>query len=93
MLVAHTLAVDGYIKANSENTVSSSSGDSGGSGGSIHIQTHNFTGERSVASFGRYLSLCSIDTQQQTAFENNVGKGEIARNEQFLLYRPCFQLK
>ena len=28
--------------------------------------------------------------QQQTAFENIVGKGEIARNEQFLLFPQCF---
>ena len=36
------------------------------------------------------LTLYAIDThlthQQQTAFENFVGKGEIARNEQFLLF-------
>ena len=30
--------------------------------------------------------------QQQTAFENVVGKGEIALNEQFLLFPQCFQL-
>ena len=30
--------------------------------------------------------------QQQTAFENIVGKGKIARNEQFLLFPQCFQL-
>ena len=29
--------------------------------------------------------------QQQTAFENIVGKGEIARNEQFLVFPQCFQ--
>ena len=28
--------------------------------------------------------------QQQTVFENIVGKGEIARNEQFLLSPQCF---
>ena len=28
--------------------------------------------------------------QQQTAFENIVGKGEIASNEQFLLFPQCF---
>ena len=28
-----------------------------------------------------------------TAFENIVGKGEIARNEQFLLFPQCFLLK
>ena len=27
---------------------------------------------------------------QKTAFENIVGKGEIACNEQFLLFRQCF---
>ena len=30
--------------------------------------------------------------QQQTAFENVVGKGEIAHSEQFLLFPPCFLL-
>ena len=30
---------------------------------------------------------------QQTTFENIVGKGEIARNEQFLLFPQCFLLK
>ena len=30
--------------------------------------------------------------QQQTAFENIVGKEEIARNEQFLLFSQCFLL-
>ena len=42
------------------------------------------------------LTLFSIDThlthQQQTAFENIVGKGEIARNEQFLLCPQSFLL-
>ena len=28
--------------------------------------------------------------QQQTAFENIVGRGEIARNEQLLLFQKCF---
>ena len=30
--------------------------------------------------------------QQQTAFENTVGKEEIAGNEQFLLFPQCFLL-
>ena len=30
--------------------------------------------------------------EQQTAFENIVGKEEIARNEQFLLFPQCFLL-
>ena len=30
--------------------------------------------------------------QQQTAFENIVRKGEIAHNEQFLLFQQCFLL-
>ena len=29
---------------------------------------------------------------QHAAFENTVGKGEIARNEQFHLFPQCFQL-
>lgn len=45
MEIDHTLSVDGYIKANSENTNSAvTNGASGGSGGSIYIRTHNFTG-------------------------------------------------
>ena len=38
------------------------------------------------------LTLYSIDTHfdVSTAFENIVGKGEIARNEQFLLFPRCF---
>ena len=40
------------------------------------------------------LILYSIDTHfdASTAFENIVGKGEIARNEQFLLFPQCFLL-
>ena len=30
--------------------------------------------------------------QQHTAFEKIVGKGEIARNKQFLLFPQCFSL-
>ena len=30
--------------------------------------------------------------QQQTTFENIVGKGEIACNKQFLLFQQCFLL-
>ena len=42
------------------------------------------------------LTLYSIDThlthQQQTAYENIVGKEKIACNEQFLLFPQCFLL-
>ena len=46
MNILHTLTVDGYIKANSENVqgVSNWYSASGGSGGSIHIVTVNYTG-------------------------------------------------
>ena len=45
MEISGTLAVDGYIKANSYDTTSTIyNGASGGSGGSIYIQTGNFTG-------------------------------------------------
>ena len=46
MEIAHTLAVDGYITANSEalDTSTTPNGASGGAGGSIWITTHNFTG-------------------------------------------------
>ena len=42
------------------------------------------------------LTFHSIDTHFDAStpdsFENIVGKGEIGRNEQFLLFRQCFQL-
>ena len=49
-----------------------------------------------VSSAGNVASRVSIDThldsQQQTAFENIVGNGEIARKEQFPLFPQCFLL-
>ena len=36
--------------------------------------------------------ILTLTHQQQTAFENVVGKGEIARNKQFLLFPQCFLL-
>ena len=47
---------------------------------------------------GKELTLYSIlklvlTRQQQSACENIEGKGEIVRNEQFLLYQQCFLLK
>ena len=42
------------------------------------------------------LTLYSIDTyfdaSSADSFENIVGKGEIVRHEQFLLFPQCFQL-
>jgi hypothetical protein len=63
MEIAHTLAVDGYIKANSENTISASTnGASGGSGGSILIQTFNFTGMLLVIKYYKNLTLAAVLT-------------------------------
>ena len=53
-----------------------------------------------MVTLSAFLTFYSIDTllililthQQQTAFENMVGKGEIACDEQFLLFPQCFQL-
>ena len=48
-----------------------------------------------VAQNYQYLTVYSIDTrthQQQTAFKKIVGKEEIARNEQFLLFPQFFLL-
>ena len=39
-----------------------------------------------------YSMFTRLTYQQQTAFENIVGKGEIAHNEQFLLFPQCFLL-
>ena len=34
--------------------------------------------------------MTPFDAPWKQAFENTVGKGEIARNEQFLLFPQCF---
>ena len=36
--------------------------------------------------------MTPFDAPGKQAFENTVGKGEIARNEQFLLFPQCFLL-
>ena len=38
------------------------------------------------------MRVVILTHEQQTAFENIVGKGEIACNKQFLLFPKCFQL-
>lgn len=55
--IDHTLTVDGYIKANSENVrgVTNWYSASGGSGGSIHITTVNYTGQGRLM-----LNLCLL---------------------------------
>ena len=44
--------------------------------------------------FGKELTLSQTSPDfmclQYKSFENTVGKGEIAHNEQFLLFPPCF---
>ena len=42
--------------------------------------------------FNSLLHILVLTHQYQTAFENIVGKGEIAHNEQFLLFPQCFLL-
>ena len=46
-----------------------------------HLSIHPFT-----------PSILTVMGQQQTAFGNLMRKGEIARNEQFLLFPQCFLL-
>ena len=52
--------------------------------------THGFTS----LTFGKELTLSETSLvftcSQYKSFENTVGKGEIARNEQFLLFPQCF---
>ena len=48
---------------------------------SLHIVDNNLT---------FYSIVLILMHQQPTAFENIVGKEEIARNEQFLLFPQCF---
>ena len=47
-----------------------------------------------ILSFGKELTLSQTSPGfmllQYKPFENTVGKGEIARNEQFLLFLQCF---
>ena len=35
-------------------------------------------------------TMTPFDTRGKQAFENTVGKREIARNDQFILYPKCF---
>ena len=49
----------------------------------IESQTLNIHLTLSQTSNGFYVSAVQV-------FENTVGKGEIARNEQFLLFPQCF---
>ena len=42
--------------------------------------------------FNPLLRRYSFDASTTDSFENIVGKGEIARNEQFLLFQQCFLL-
>ena len=37
------------------------------------------------------VNLAKMVTSSQKELENTVGKGEIARNEQFFLFPKCFQ--
>lgn len=62
--IDHTLTVDGYIKANSENVqgVTSWYSASGGSGGSIHITTVNYTGQGSL-NISDYCICIIIETE------------------------------
>lgn len=62
--IDHTLTVDGYIKANSENVqgVTSWYSASGGSGGSIHITTVNYTGQGSL-NVSDYCICIIIETE------------------------------
>ena len=55
---------------------------------------------KSLTTFHSNLTLYSLDTHfdtstrhfDKTAFEKIVGKGDIARNERFLLFPQCFLL-
>ena len=59
----------------------------------LFFKSLNYKSSKTMGSFVKTLTLYSILThQQQTDFENIVGKGEIAHNEQFLLYSQRFLL-
>ena len=55
-------------------------------------KARNLMPKEFVAPLTLYSILLNLMLQQQTALENIVGKGEIAGNEQFLLFPQCFQL-
>ena len=56
--------------------------------GNLHCLQHC----RHINVAAPYLFNPQILTHQQRAFENIVGKGEIACNKQFLFFPQCFQL-
>jgi len=72
MEVAHTLAVDGYIKANSYNTNSHANAASGGSAGSLYIQTHNFTGIQNLFYLGKQVKSYVIRQKSQDS-QHSIG--------------------
>ena len=55
---------------------------------SSDIFNHNLYNNRSVYPFPKQALVFTC--LQYKSFENTAGKGEIARNEQFLLFPHCF---
>ena len=48
--------------------------------------------ENNLVNFLLHLNLTKVFLEHPTSFENNVAKGEIAYNDQFIFLPPCFQL-
>ena len=56
------------------------------------VQNGRRTSKNSEILWTLHYAILILTHQQLTAFQNIVGKGEIARNEQFLLFLQCFLL-
>ena len=58
------------------------------------LQDSSFSGHKSINTFGKGLTLSQqalvFTCLQYKSLENPPGKGEIARDEQFLLFPQCF---
>ena len=58
------------------------------------LVTFILSSANAILLFGKELNLSQTSPgfymSQYKSFENTVGKGEIARNEQFLLFPQCF---
>ena len=50
--------------------------------------------KRQILDSSKQMTISNLEVMAQTSpkgYENSEGKGEIARNEQFLLFPQCFQ--
>ena len=57
----------------------------------MHLNSNHTTKENlQINNAVFHMTMTPFDAPRKQALENTVGKGEIARNEQFLLFSQCF---